>query len=79
MLPETLQMIVDGGTPRVTCSPWRIIARHQAAKKTSDLIPLCHPLMLTGVKVELSAEGEDVCISSRAASCPGRPGSRWKR
>ncbi|MBC7209551.1 MAG: cyclic pyranopterin monophosphate synthase MoaC, partial [Pseudomonas sp.] len=32
----------------------------QAAKKTSDLIPLCHPLMLTGVKVELAAEGENV-------------------
>jgi molybdopterin converting factor subunit 1 len=35
------------------------IAGIQAAKKTSDLIPLCHPLMLTGVKVELSAEGID--------------------
>ena len=38
----------------------------QAAKKTSDLIPLCHPLMLTGVKVELSAEGDDsVHITAR--------------
>lgn len=35
------------------------IAGIQAAKKTSDLIPLCHPLMLTGVKVELSADGVD--------------------
>jgi cyclic pyranopterin monophosphate synthase len=35
------------------------IAGIQAAKKTSDLIPLCHPLLLTGVKVELSADGED--------------------
>src|SRR3546814_1624132 len=35
------------------------IAGIQAAKKTSDLIPLCHPLMLTSVKVELNAEGED--------------------
>ncbi|MNR03258.1 Cyclic pyranopterin monophosphate synthase accessory protein [compost metagenome] len=35
------------------------IAGIQAAKKTSDLIPLCHPLMLTSVKVELAAEGSD--------------------
>ena len=35
------------------------IAGIQGAKKTSDLIPLCHPLALTGVKVELSMEQED--------------------
>ncbi|QOQ73532.1 cyclic pyranopterin monophosphate synthase MoaC [Pseudomonas poae] len=59
MLPETLKMIVDGAHPKGDVFAVARIAGIQAAKKTSDLIPLCHPLMLTGVKVELSAEGVD--------------------
>ena len=59
MLPETLQMIVAGGHPKGDVFAVARIAGIQAAKKTSDLIPLCHPLMLTSVKVELNAEGQD--------------------
>ena len=59
MRPETLQMIQAGGHPKGDVFAVARIAGIQAAKKTSDLIPLCHPLMLTSVKVELSAEGED--------------------
>jgi cyclic pyranopterin phosphate synthase len=59
MLPQTLQMIVDGGHPKGDVFAVARIAGIQAAKKTSDLIPLCHPLMLSSVKVELSAEGSD--------------------
>jgi cyclic pyranopterin phosphate synthase len=59
MLPQTLQMIVDGGHPKGDVFAVARIAGIQAAKKTSDLIPLCHPLMLSSVKVELSAEGGD--------------------
>jgi cyclic pyranopterin phosphate synthase len=60
MRPETLQMIVQGGHPKGDVFAVARIAGIQAAKKTSDLIPLCHPLMLTGVKVELAAQGFDV-------------------
>ena len=59
MLPSTLQMIVDGAHPKGDVFAVARIAGIQAAKKTSDLIPLCHPLMLTGVKVELRADGVD--------------------
>ncbi|MGN8260850.1 cyclic pyranopterin monophosphate synthase MoaC [Pseudomonas sp. SMSB3] len=59
MLPQTLQMIVDGQHPKGDVFAVARIAGIHAAKKTSDLIPLCHPLMLTSVKVELSAQGED--------------------
>jgi len=59
MLPQTLQMIVDGDHPKGDVFAVARIAGIQAAKKTSDLIPLCHPLMLSSVKVELSAEGGD--------------------
>ena len=60
MLPQTLSMIVDGAHPKGDVFAVARIAGIQAAKKTSDLIPLCHPLMLTSVKVELAAEGSDV-------------------
>lgn len=59
MLPQTLQMIVDGEHPKGDVFAVARIAGIQAAKKTSDLIPLCHPLMLSSVKVELSADGND--------------------
>ena len=59
MLPQTLQMIVQGEHPKGDVFAVARIAGIQAAKKTSDLIPLCHPLMLTSVKVELAAEGSD--------------------
>ncbi|HKS11788.1 MAG TPA: cyclic pyranopterin monophosphate synthase MoaC [Pseudomonas sp.] len=61
MLPQTLQMIVEGEHPKGDVFAVARIAGIQAAKKTSDLIPLCHPLMLTSVKVELAAEGSD-CV-----------------
>lgn len=59
MLPQTLQMIVEGEHPKGDVFAVARIAGIQAAKKTSDLIPLCHPLMLTSVKVELIAEDSD--------------------
>jgi cyclic pyranopterin phosphate synthase len=61
MLPATLAMIADGSHPKGDVFAVARIAGIQAAKKTSDLIPLCHPLMLTSVKVELEAEGID-CV-----------------
>lgn len=70
MRPETLAMIVSGGHPKGDVFAVARIAGIQAAKKTSDLIPLCHPLMLTGVKVELSAQGSDaVLIVARCKLC----------
>jgi cyclic pyranopterin phosphate synthase len=59
MLPQTLQMIQQGGHPKGDVFAVARIAGIQAAKKTHDLIPLCHPLLLTSIKVELAAEGDD--------------------
>ena len=67
MRPQTLQMIVQGGHPKGDVFAVARIAGIQAAKKTSDLIPLCHPLLLSSVKVLLQAEGED-CVQI-TASC----------
>ncbi len=74
MLPETLQMIVSGGHPKGDVFAVARIAGIQAAKKTSDLIPLCHPLMLTGVKVELSAEGDDTRAHRARCKLSGQTG-----
>ena len=56
MLPETLKLIVDGGHKKGDVFAVARLAGIQAAKKCADLIPLCHPLMLSSVKVELQAD-----------------------
>ncbi|MDY6981695.1 MAG: cyclic pyranopterin monophosphate synthase MoaC [Pseudomonadota bacterium] len=56
MKPETLRMIVDGSHKKGDVFAVARIAGIQAAKKCSDLIPLCHPLQLSSVQVELEAD-----------------------
>lgn len=56
MTAETLQLIMEGGHKKGDVFAVARIAGIQAAKKCSDLIPLCHPLMLTSIKVNLEAE-----------------------
>jgi len=74
MQPSTLQMIVDGEHPKGDVFAVARIAGIQAAKKTSDLIPLCHPLMLTSVKVELQADGEDAVLIRARCKLTGQTG-----
>jgi len=74
MRPETLRMIVDGEHPKGDVFAVARIAGIQAAKKTSDLIPLCHPLMLTSVKLELRAEGSDAVHISARCKLAGQTG-----
>jgi cyclic pyranopterin phosphate synthase len=56
MLPETLRLIVGGGHKKGDVLAVARIAGIQAAKKCSDLIPLCHPLMLTHVTVDFAID-----------------------
>ncbi|MCW8886828.1 MAG: cyclic pyranopterin monophosphate synthase MoaC [Motiliproteus sp.] len=58
MLPETLAMIVEGRHKKGDVFAVARIAGIQAAKRCSDIIPLCHPLMLSSVKVELTPDLE---------------------
>lgn len=55
---ETLQLIAEGGHKKGDVLSIARIAGIQAAKQCSQLIPLCHPLMLNSVKVELSLDDE---------------------
>ena len=59
MLPTTLALIEEGGLPKGDVIAVARIAGIMAAKRTSDLIPMCHPLPVTGVTVDLERAGID--------------------
>jgi len=52
MLPETLSLIVEGRAKKGDVLGVARVAAIMAAKKTSEIIPLCHPLMLTSITVD---------------------------
>ena len=56
MAPETFKAIRDNTLAKGDVIPVARLAGMQAAKKTSDLIPLCHPLPLSGVQVEVNLD-----------------------
>jgi len=58
MSPETLSLITDGEHAKGDVFGVSRIAGIQAAKKCSDLIPLCHPLMLSKVGIEFTVQAE---------------------
>lgn len=58
MSAQTLAMIVEGKHHKGDVFATARIAGIMAAKKTSELIPLCHPLMLTKIEVDIVAEPE---------------------
>jgi cyclic pyranopterin monophosphate synthase len=66
MQPETLSLIMAGGHKKGDVLGIARIAGIMAAKKTSDLIPLCHPLMLTQVSVDLMPLPEHNAIYCQA-------------
>jgi cyclic pyranopterin phosphate synthase len=66
MQPRTLQMILDGSHHKGDVLSVARIAGIQAAKQCSQLIPLCHPLMLTSVKVDLQPDEQAGCVRIRA-------------
>lgn len=59
MLPATLELILKGEAKKGDVLGVARIAGIMAAKRTSDLIPLCHPLALTKVNIDLTPISED--------------------
>lgn len=66
MNSATLSIILEGSAKKGDVLGIARIAGIMAAKKTSDLIPLCHPLALTRVAVDLLPEENDSSITCRA-------------
>ncbi|NPV73040.1 MAG: cyclic pyranopterin monophosphate synthase MoaC [Pelotomaculum sp.] len=58
MRPETLELILGGKVPKGEVFGVARVAGIMAAKKTPELIPLCHPLMLTGIDVQFRPDPE---------------------
>ena len=59
MQAETLKLLIEGGHRKGDVFAAARIAGIQAAKKCSDLIPLCHPLALSKVQIDLQADNEN--------------------
>ncbi len=66
MKPETLAIIQSGSAKKGDVLGIARIAGIMGAKRTSDLVPLCHPLALTRVAVDFSVDAEKYCISCTA-------------
>ncbi len=66
MRPETLARIVEGNNPKGDVLATARIAGIQAAKRTGDWIPLCHPLPLDWVEVELTPDAAAACLRIEA-------------
>lgn len=75
MLPATLALILDGSAAKGDVLGVARIAAIQGAKRTSDLIPLCHPIGLTRVGIEFDVDRASATVTCTAtAECFGRTG-----
>jgi cyclic pyranopterin phosphate synthase len=74
MAPETLALIREGRAGKGDVLGVARLAGIMAAKRTSDLIPLCHPLMISKVAVDLEPEGDDAIIIEATVSLTGKTG-----
>jgi cyclic pyranopterin phosphate synthase len=75
MQATTLELVLAGTAKKGDVLGVARLAGIMAAKKTSDLIPLCHPIALTRVAVEFEIEPEIVAVRCRAtAECSGQTG-----
>jgi cyclic pyranopterin phosphate synthase len=75
MNPETLDMILDGRAPKGDVLATARIAGIMGAKRTSELIPLCHPLPLTQVTLDFTPSREPAGLRVEAtAKVEGKTG-----
>ena len=73
MRPETVKLIREGRAAKGDVLAVAQVAAVMGAKRTPDLIPMCHPLMLTRIDVAFEVGDEEVGIEARVAT-RGRTG-----
>lgn len=66
--PDTLQAIEEGQTKKGDVLAVARIAGIMAAKRTPELIPLCHPLPISSVKLELATQEDGVLIEAEVTT-----------
>ena len=75
MQPATLEIVASGTAKKGDVLGVARVAAIQAAKRTPDLIPLCHPIAISAVNVEFSLDREGSRVECRATvECTGRTG-----
>lgn len=74
MRPETLALIRAGAAAKGDVLGVARLAGIMGAKRTADLIPLCHPMPVTSVRVELAPEGLDTVAIEATVKTTGRTG-----
>jgi cyclic pyranopterin phosphate synthase len=74
MRPETLRRILERAVEKGDVCEVARLAGIQAAKRTGELIPLCHPLGIDAVAVEIEPEGEDALRIEATVAVTGRTG-----
>ena len=75
MKPDTLKMILQGSHKKGDVLTVARVAGIQAAKQCAALIPMCHPLMLTNIDVELKTDEDENCVHIRTTcKLQGRTG-----
>jgi molybdenum cofactor biosynthesis protein MoaC len=74
MNEETLARILEGKVAKGDVLAVAQVAGIQAAKRTSDWIPMCHPLPLTGVNVTFSDNGKDTLYIAAEVKTTGKTG-----
>jgi cyclic pyranopterin monophosphate synthase len=66
MQPETLRLLLRGEIAKGNVLTTAQVAGVQAAKRTSELIPMCHPLLLTGIDVNLEPDEAGIAVEITA-------------
>jgi len=75
MQPETLRLIMEGSHKKGDVLGIARVAGIMGAKKTPDLVPLCHPIMITNVELDLEAVPDKNAVYCRATvRCAGQTG-----
>jgi len=75
MRPETLALVTSGTSKKGDVLGVARIAAIQAAKRTSELIPLCHPVPITSIVVDFAADEKKSRVECRATvECTARTG-----
>ena len=78
MQAETLNLIAEGNLPKGDVSAVSRIAGIMAAKRTSDIIPLCHTIPLSAIDIRIEADGESEIIVEARVKTTGQTGAEME-
>ena len=78
MQAETLKLIAEGNLPKGDVFAVSRIAGIMAAKRTSDIIPLCHPIPLSAIDIRIEADGDSEIIVEARVKTTGQTGAEME-